>query len=213
MRLENARYLLSVHDPQLLPHDSLPEVAFIGRSNAGKSSALNTLAGRRRLAFVSKTPGRTQLINFFAVDEDAILVDLPGYGYAGVPYDVKQHWDRLVGEYVFHRRALAGVIVVMDARHPLAPQDRRLLDWLLPSGRPVHVLLSKSDKLSAQARHRTLQQVRQDLSDVYPGATAQLFSSLKRSGKEDAQACIESWVEAHKQKTPAEGIEAGAKMP
>lgn len=205
MRLENARYQLSVHDPRLLPPDSLPEVAFIGRSNAGKSSALNTLAGRRRLAFVSKTPGRTQLINFFAVDEDAILVDLPGYGYAGVPIAIRQHWDTLVGEYVFHRRALAGVIVVMDARHPLAPQDQRLLDWLFPSGRSVHVLLSKSDKLSAQAGHRTLAKVRKDLAQVYPGASAQLFSSLKRSGIAEAQQCIESWVAAHKQKAPAKG--------
>ena len=205
MRLENAVYQLSVHDPRLLPRDSVPEIAFIGRSNAGKSSALNTLAGRRRLAFVSKTPGRTQLINFFAVDDDAILVDLPGYGYAGVPFEVKQHWDRLVGEYIFHRQALAGVIVVMDARHPLAPQDRRLLDWLLPSGRPVHILLSKSDKLSAQAALRTLNQLRRDLLLVYPGATAQLFSSLKRTGREETQARIESWAEAHKQKAPAKG--------
>ena len=205
MRLENATYQLSVHDPKLLPGDSLPEIAFIGRSNAGKSSALNTLAGRRRLAFVSKTPGRTQLINFFAVDADAILVDLPGYGYAGVPLEVRRHWDTLVGEYVFHRRALAGVIVVMDSRHPLTPQDRRLLDWLLPSGRRVHVLLSKSDKLSAQAAFRTLAQVRRDLMLVYPGATAQLFSSLKRTGREEAQSCIEAWVESHKQKAPAKG--------
>lgn len=205
MRIENARYHLSVHDPKLLPGDTLPEIAFIGRSNAGKSSALNTLAGRRRLAFVSKTPGRTQLINFFAVDEDAFLVDLPGYGYAGVPLAVRQHWDTLVGEYVFHRRALAGVVIVMDSRHPLTPQDRRLLDWLLPSGRQVHVLLSKSDKLSAQAAQRTLAQARKDLAQVYPGATAQLFSSLKRTGTAEAQACIEAWVAAHKQKAPAKG--------
>lgn len=205
MRLENARYHLSVHDPRLLPADSLPEIAFIGRSNAGKSSALNTLAGRRRLAFVSKTPGRTQLINFFAVDEDAFLVDLPGYGYAGVPLEVRRHWDTLVGEYVFHRRALAGVVVVMDSRHPLTPQDQRLLDWLLPSGRPVHVLLSKSDKLSAQAAHRTLARVRKDLAQVYPGATVQLFSSLKRTGTTEAQSCLESWVAKHPQKAPAQG--------
>jgi GTP-binding protein len=205
MRIENARYHLSVHDPKLLPGDTLPEVAFIGRSNAGKSSALNTLAGRRRLAFVSKTPGRTQLINFFAVDEDAFLVDLPGYGYAGVPLAVRQHWDTLVGEYIFHRRALAGVVIVMDSRHPLTPQDLRLLDWLLPSGRQVHVLLSKSDKLSAQAAQRTLAQARKDLAHVYPGATAQLFSSLKRTGTAEAQACIEAWVTAHKQKAPAKG--------
>jgi GTP-binding protein len=205
MRLENARYQLSVHDPRLLPADSLPEVAFIGRSNAGKSSALNTLAGRRRLAFVSKTPGRTQLINFFAVDDAAFLVDLPGYGYAGVPLAVRQHWDTLVGEYIFHRKALAGVIIVMDSRHPLTPQDSRLLDWLFPSGRNVHVLLSKSDKLSAQAAHRTLAKARRDLAAAYPGASAQLFSSLKRTGIEDAKERIESWVSAFKQVAPAKG--------
>lgn len=205
MRIENARYVLSVHDPRKLPRASAPEVAFIGRSNAGKSSALNTLAGRRRLAYVSKTPGRTQLINFFAVDDDAFLVDLPGYGYAGVPREVRAHWDVLVGEYVFHREALAGVIVVMDSRHPLTPQDERLLDWLLPSGRSVHILLSKADKLSAQAGLRTLAQVRAGLSRVYPGATAQLFSSLKRTGTAEARACIEAWVAAHKQKAPAKG--------
>lgn len=202
---QNATYLASAHRLEELPPPGDPEVAFAGRSNAGKSSALNTLAGRRRLAFVSKTPGRTQLINFFAVDDDAYLVDLPGYGYAGVPMEVRRHWDTLVGEYVFHRNALAGLIVVMDARHPLAAQDLRLLDWLLPSGRNVHVLLSKSDKLSAQAAHRTLASVRKDLAAVYPGATAQLFSSLKRSGTAEAQAVIEGWATARKQKAPAKG--------
>lgn len=205
MRFENARYVLSVHDPRKLPAATLPEVAFIGRSNAGKSSALNTLAGRRRLAFVSKTPGRTQLINFFAVDEDAFLVDLPGYGYAGVPMDVRRHWDTLVGEYIFHRSALAGVVIVMDCRHPLSPQDLRLLDWLLPSERKVHVLLSKCDKLSAQAGQRTLAQVRRDLAGVYPGASVQLFSSLKRVGVAQAHACIEAWVAGNQQKAPAKG--------
>jgi GTP-binding protein len=205
MRLEDARYLLSVHDPRLLPKDSLPEVAFIGRSNAGKSSALNALAGRRRLAFVSKTPGRTQLINFFAVGEDAILVDLPGYGYAGVPLAVRQHWDSLVGEYIKHREALSGVVVVMDCRHPVVAADRRLLEWLLPSGREIHVLLSKSDKLSAQAAHRTLAKAREDLASCYPGATVQLFSSLKRAGLAEATARIAQWVARHKQKAPAKG--------
>jgi GTP-binding protein len=205
MRFENARYVLSVHDPRKLPSATLPEVAFIGRSNAGKSSALNTLAGRRRLAFVSKTPGRTQLINFFAVDEDAFLVDLPGYGYAGVPMEVRRHWDTLVGEYIFHRSALAGVVIVMDCRHPLSAQDLRLLDWLLPSERKVHVLLSKCDKLSAQAGQRTLAQVRRDLAGVYPGASVQLFSSLKRTGVAEAHACIEAWVAGHQQKAPAKG--------
>jgi GTP-binding protein len=205
MRFSQARYHLSVHDPRLLPAPSVPEVAFIGRSNAGKSSALNALAGRRRLAFVSKTPGRTQLINFFAVDDDAYLVDLPGYGYAGVPMDVRRHWDTLVGEYVFHRQALVGVVIVMDCRHPLSPPDLRLLEWLRPAQRKVHVLLTKCDKLSAQAGQRTVAQVRRALANVYPGASAQLFSSLKRIGVPEAHACIEAWVAGEIQKAPAKG--------
>jgi GTP-binding protein len=206
MRLDKARYHISVHDPSLLPPDDVPEVAFIGRSNAGKSSAINTIAGRRRLAFVSKTPGRTQLINFFAVADEGFLVDLPGYGFAGVPLEVRRHWESLVGDYIRDRRALAGVVIVMDARHPLTPLDIRLLEWLRPVGRAVHILLSKADKLSAQAGSRTLSTVRGKLASTYPGATAQLFSSLKRTGIPEASAQIESWMAAlRKQKAPAKG--------
>ena len=140
-----------MHDPQELPPPGAPELAFAGRSNAGKSSAINTLTGRKRLAFVSKLPGRTQLINFFALGEAAFLVDLPGYGYAGVPAEVRRHWDTLVGGYVAERDSLAGVVVVMDARHPLTPLDRRLIEWLRDAGRPVHALLTKADKISRQA--------------------------------------------------------------
>ena len=214
MRLENARFIISVHDPKLLPSDAEPEVAFIGRSNAGKSSAINTLAGRRRLAYVSKTPGRTQLINFFAVDDDGFLVDLPGYGYAGVPLAVREHWNTLVGDYVRGRGALAGVVIVMDSRHPLTPLDRRLLDWLKPAGRDLHVLLTKSDKLSAQAAHRTLAAARKELAGLYPGATVQLFSSMKRTGIAEATARIAGWfgeTAPQKTKAPAEGEVAGAK--
>jgi GTP-binding protein len=204
MRFESATFFLSVHDPRKLPLGRLPEVAFIGRSNAGKSSALNALAGRRRLAFVSKTPGRTQLINFFSVGDDAFLVDLPGYGYAGVPLEVKKHWEVLVGGYLSSRQALVGVIVVMDSRHPLAPPDRLLLDWLRPTGRAVHVLLTKCDKLSAQAAKRTLAATRKALAEANPGATVQLFSSMKRTGLEEAKACIEAWVREQKIKDPGE---------
>jgi GTP-binding protein len=175
-----------VHDPRELPRAGAPEIAFAGRSNAGKSSAINTLAGRRRLAFVSKTPGRTQLINFFSLGEAGYLVDLPGYGYAGVPGEVRDHWKLLVGEYIAQRSSLAGVVVVMDARHPLTELDLTLLEWLRESGRRAHVLLTKSDKLSKQAARTTLAQVRARLSELFPGATAQLFSSLKREGVEDA---------------------------
>lgn len=215
MRLASARFHLSVHDPLQLPADGAPEIAFAGRSNAGKSSALNTLASQKRLAYVSKTPGRTQLINFFAVDDEAFLVDLPGYGYAGVPLAVKRHWEELVGHYVATRRALAGVIIVMDARHPLTPLDHELLDWLAPAARPVHVLLTKSDKLSKQAALRTLGEVQRALAARYPDASASLFSSLKRTGIEEATAVIARWsggATANKKPRP-KGSKAGAKKP
>ncbi len=181
-----AAYKLSVHDPRELPPPAAPEVAFVGRSNSGKSSAINTLANRRRLAFVSKTPGRTQLINFFSLGSGAFLVDLPGYGYAGVPGAVRQHWETLVGEYIAKRTSLALVVVVMDVRHPLTELDRRLLDWLRSAGRRAHVLLTKADKLSKQAATAAVAKVRQALAREYPGTTVQLFSSLKREGLDAA---------------------------
>ena len=197
--LRAAKYVLSVHDPRELPPPGVPEIAFAGRSNAGKSSAINTLTGRRRLAFVSKTPGRTQLINFFSAGRAAFLVDLPGYGYAGVPGDVRRHWEGLVGGYIAERASLAGVVVVMDARHPLTALDRQLVDWLRSSARPVHVLLTKADKLSRQAAVATLARVRRELSQQHPGATAQLFSSLKDEGIEEAAATLMRLASAKKQ--------------
>lgn len=199
-----------MHDPRELPAPGAPEVAFAGRSNAGKSSAINALAGKRRLAFVSKTPGRTQLINFFSLGEDKYLVDLPGYGYAGVPHAVREHWKHLVGTYVTERASLAAVIVVMDVRHPLTELDRTLLDWLREAGRQAHVLLTKSDKLSKQAAQRALATVRRDLGEIFPGASVQLFSSLKREGLAEAATVIERLVAAHdnparKNKAPPKG--------
>jgi GTP-binding protein len=193
-----------VHDPRELPAPGAPEVAFAGRSNAGKSSAINTLAGQRRLAFVSKTPGRTQLINFFALGEHAFLVDLPGYGYAGVPGAVRDHWKLLVGTYVAERSSLAAVVVVMDVRHPLTQLDRTLLEWLKVAGRDAHVLLTKADKLSKQAAARALATARRDLMEVFPAATIQLFSSLKREGVEEAAKRIAGFT-AHKNKAPPKG--------
>jgi GTP-binding protein len=190
-----------VHDPALLPAPGAPEIAFAGRSNAGKSSAINTLAGRRRLAFVSKTPGRTQLINCFSLGSAAFLVDLPGYGYADAPHAVRDHWKHLVGTYVAERASLAGVVVVMDSRHPLTDLDRTLLDWLKEAGRPAHVLLTKADKLSKQAAQRTLVSVKRDLAARYPDATAQLFSSLKRDGVAEA-ASVLSRLAARKKQSP-----------
>lgn len=206
LNLASAAFALSVHDTEKLPPPGAPEIAFAGRSNAGKSSAINTLTGRRRLAFASKTPGRTQLINFFALEGKAYLVDLPGYGYAGVPLEVRKHWEVLVGRYVAERESLAGVVLMMDARHPLTPLDHELLAWLAPSNRPVHVLLTKADKLSKQAAQRTLQQVRSALSRIHASSSVQLFSSTKREGLTEAEAKIYEWVKAGaKNKTPPKG--------
>jgi GTP-binding protein len=197
-----AAYVMSVHDPEGLPRPAAPEVAFAGRSNAGKSSAINALAGRHRLAFVSKTPGRTQLINFFSLGERAFLVDLPGYGYAGVPAEVRRHWEQLVGTYIAARSSLAAVVVVMDCRHPLGPLDRRLLEWLAAARRPAHVLLTKADKLSKQAARATLDRTRADLARSYPAATVQLFSSLRREGVHEAEARLAHLVAARKKQSP-----------
>ena len=189
----NVVFFKSVASLQELP-ESDGEIAFAGRSNAGKSSALNALTGRRRLAFVSKTPGRTQLINFFSLDGRAFLVDLPGYGYAGVPGEVRAHWELLVGEYIAKRDSLAVVVVVMDARHPLMPLDRQLLAWFATTGKPVHVLLTKADKLSRSAALQTLAAVRRELAAHGPATTAQLFSSLKHTGIEDAEGVLAAWL-------------------
>jgi GTP-binding protein len=144
---------------------------------------------------VSKTPGRTQLINFFSLGERALLVDLPGYGFAGVPGAVRAHWETLVGEYIGSRPSIALVVIVMDMRHPLTPLDLRLIDWLKAAGRRAHVLITKADKLSRQEQARTLGRVRASLAKLYPGATVQAFSSSKREGLEAAGAALARAVE------------------
>lgn len=178
-----------------LPTSSGVEVAFAGRSNSGKSSALNALARRRRLAFVSKTPGRTQQINFFSLGSGRFLVDLPGYGYAQVPGAMKQHWEELLSGYLQTRGQLRGLVVVMDARHPLTALDRQLLDWFAPTGRPVHVLLTKTDKLSKQEATRQLRSVGASLAAGYQGSSVQLFSATTRQGVEEAEALLAKWFD------------------
>ena len=187
---DRAMYVASAHDLEQLPPDVGAEVAFVGRSNAGKSSAINTLANHRRLAFVSKTPGRTQLINFFALGEDRTLVDLPGYGYAEVPARVKAHWQNVMAAYVSTRHSLRGLVLIMDARHPLKALDVKLLDWYLPTGKPVHCLLTKADKLSKSDQALTLRKVIKQLDAAGHNATVQLFSSLKKDGLEEAERAI-----------------------
>ena len=195
---DRATYVASAHDLEQLPPDIGAEVAFVGRSNAGKSSAINTLANHKRLAYVSKTPGRTQLINFFALGDDRTLVDLPGYGYAQVPARVKAHWQNVMAAYVSTRRALNGLVLIMDARHPLKSLDIKLLDWYLPTGKPVHCLLTKADKLSKSEQALTLQGVTKQLQAAGRNATVQLFSSLKKEGVDEAERVIAQLFDAVK---------------
>lgn len=210
---DKIQYTLSVHDLDKLPPDTFSEVAFVGRSNAGKSSAINTLARRNRLAFVSKTPGRTQLINFFDLGGQQYLVDLPGYGFAGVPLAVKQHWEELLSTYVGQRKSLAGLVLIMDARHPLKPLDLQMLDWFGPTGKPVHALLTKADKLSRNDGIQTLAQVRRALQAGGFSSTAQLFSSLNKTGVEEAEAAIASMFARAKEKGPGKGDAPGLEQP
>lgn len=182
-----------------LPPEDLPEIAFAGRSNVGKSSAINALAKRKRLAFVSKTPGRTQTINFFDLTGRGRLVDLPGYGYARVPQAVRAQWDQLVGGYLGARAALAGVVLLMDARHPFTVHDEHLLRWLRPAGRRLLVLLSKSDKLSRQERAKVLASARARLARKGEPAEVLLFSSLSGEGVEQARALLDQWLGAARQ--------------
>lgn len=187
-------FLTSANALKQLPPDEGSEVAFAGRSNAGKSSALNTITDQRTLARTSKTPGRTQLINFFSVSESHRLVDLPGYGYAKVPEAVKRHWQQVLADYLRTRRCLRGLVLMMDIRHPLKDFDRQMLDWCHHQQMPVHILLTKADKLSRSAAGATLQQVRKALKGDYPLASAQLFSSHDKQGVEEARALLSKWL-------------------
>jgi GTP-binding protein len=180
-----------------LPADEGWEIAFAGRSNAGKSSALNCLTGQKSLARTSKTPGRTQLINFFALDEQRRLVDLPGYGYAKVALDIKQRWQQTMQEYLASRHSLRGLILLMDVRHPFKEVDIQLLEWCWHVGMPVHVLLTKADKLKRGAAQNTLLKVRRELEAHSPPgmSSVQLFSSLKGTGLAEAYRVLDRWLE------------------
>lgn len=206
----NAVFLTSAAALSDLPPPLGPEIAFAGRSNAGKSSAINTLAGRTRLAFVSKTPGRTQLINLFRLPNGAFLVDLPGYGYADVPEAVKRKWQAALAEYLGQRASLFGLVLIMDARHPLTELDRRMLDWFAPSGKPVHVLMTKADKLTRSEAARTLRRVAGELAGWGDRISVQLFSSLKKTGVAEVECVIGGWLGLgstgeEKEKPPVKG--------
>jgi GTP-binding protein len=196
-----AQFLVSSAGLADMPPAGPPEIVFAGRSNVGKSSAINALTGRKRLAFTSKTPGRTQTINFFALGEGARLVDLPGYGYAKVPHALRAQWRTLVGSYLGSRDTLAGVVLVMDARHPLTPLDVQLVDFL--GDVRLLALLSKADKLTRTEQSRTLGRVRAALQ-----AEVKLFSSLTRQGVDECSDLLEGWLLAGRgnKKPPVKGI-------
>ena len=186
-------FLTSVPTPQQAPADSGVEVAFAGRSNAGKSSALNAITGRKALARTSKTPGRTQHLVFFELDEHRRLVDLPGYGYAKVPDHVKQKWGRAISDYLETRKSLQGLVLLMDIRHPLTDFDQQMLNWCQHAQMPVHILLTKADKLKRGSAKNSLLKVQKALED-YPAVTVQMFSALKKQGVDEARTVLTQWL-------------------
>jgi len=190
-----AHYVASIGKLSQLPPQGPPEIAFCGRSNVGKSSAINALTGRRRLAFTSKTPGRTQTINFFDVGDGVRLADLPGYGFAQVPQAIRAQWDQLVGGYLAGRTALAALVVIMDARRPFTEPDARMLDWAQPLERPLLVLLSKADKLTKRERAAAIAHARAALAARGMSGEIRLFSSLKREGVDEVRALLGQWIE------------------
>lgn len=190
-----AVFLKSAARVSQLPEDSGYEVAFAGRSNAGKSSALNCLTGIKNLARTSKTPGRTQLINLFEIDEARRLVDLPGYGYAKVALHVKMEWQKNLAHYLEVRQSLKGLILLMDIRHPLKDLDLMMVDWALERELPVHILLTKSDKLSRSEVKNTLFKVRKYYELAVHLITVQSFSSLKKEGVQELIALLNQWLD------------------
>lgn len=192
-------FLTSSWQPHQFPADEGAEVAFAGRSNAGKSSALNAITGRKDLARTSKTPGRTQLINFFSLDGGRRLADLPGYGYAKVPEKMRQHWRELMSKYVETRASLAGLVIVMDARRPLTDFDVQMIEWSQANGLDVHLLLTKADKLNRGESTATLRAVRDAVNEV---ATAQLFSAVAKTGVDEARGRVLSMLAEATKKEP-----------
>jgi GTP-binding protein len=174
------------------PADEGKEVAFAGRSNAGKSSAINTLTRQNSLARISKTPGRTQMLNFFEIDRQHRFVDLPGYGYAKVPVAIKLKWHKLMENYLTHRKSLCGVVLVMDVRHPLTEFDWQMVEWCQHAQLPLHILLTKTDKLTYGAAKNTLLKVQKELQTINCPLTIQLFSSFKKTGVDEVHQALDN---------------------
>ncbi len=197
VNFKSAKFLLSAPSLRQCPEDSGCEVAFAGRSNAGKSSAINALTQNKTMARISKTPGRTQLINYFDVDDGKRLVDLPGYGYAKVPKAVKAKWDHHLAEYLQLRQSLVGLVLLMDIRHPLQDYDQQMLNWAAQAGLPVHILLTKADKLKRGPAKNALLKVDKRLREMDPSYTllsVQVFSSLKKIGLVELQRQLNNWL-------------------
>lgn len=193
LNYHKTHFLMSAPDIRHLPEDSGVEVAFAGRSNAGKSSALNTLTNQKGLARTSKTPGRTQLINLFEVEESCKIVDLPGYGYAAVPEKVKIQWQKSLGEYLQQRKCLGGVVILMDIRHPLKDLDQQMIEWAVSADLPILLLLTKADKLSQSARSKQVKLVREAILPFQGDIQVEAFSSLSRLGVSALSAKLDTW--------------------
>ncbi len=193
IHFENTAFKISAPDISHLPDDSGIEIAFAGRSNAGKSSSLNTLTRQKNLARTSKTPGRTQLINVFEIEEGKRLIDLPGYGFAKVPPEVKKKWQKALGEYLQKRESLKGIVVVMDIRHPLKDLDKQLIQWAVDSDISVLALLTKSDKLKQSARSKAVKEVRNAVTEFGGDVIVEPFSSLKNTGLEKLKLILTEW--------------------
>jgi GTP-binding protein len=190
---KTAKFVTSAATLPQCPADEGAEIAFCGRSNAGKSSAINALTDQKGLARTSKTPGRTQLINFFSLEDETKLVDLPGYGYAKVPISVKEHWHRHLDEYLRGRESLRGMVLLMDIRHPLKEFDEMMIEWSIDSGLPLHILLTKADKLKRGGQQNSLLGLRKRLP---PEITVQIFSATKRLGIKELEKSLTDWLEA-----------------
>ncbi len=189
----NAKFINSSPDLKDTPEDQGLEVAFAGRSNAGKSSAINTLTRQNGLARISKTPGRTQMLNFFEIDAQKRFVDLPGYGYAKVPLAVKKQWHKLMENFLTNRQSLCGIVLVMDVRHPLTEFDWQMVEWCDYRNLPLHILLTKADKLNYGAAKNILLKVQRELQQSNISVSLQLFSSLKKTGVEDVHNVLDQW--------------------
>ncbi len=195
MNYNQTTFFKSAQKISQLPPESKAEIAFAGRSNCGKSSALNAITQIKGLAKTSKTPGRTQLLNFFQVKDDRFLVDLPGYGYAKVSHNIQKEWEKALTKYVETREELRGIVLIMDIRHPLKEYDQQMISWLTSKNIPVHILLSKADKLNRGPGMNVLQQVKNDLELYGDLVSIQLFSAMNGQGLDEARQQLDAWLE------------------